>query len=266
VEVVTIRSVLTCETRVGVCTKCYGKNLATGRIVETGDAVGIIAAQSIGEPGTQLTLRTFHVGGIAAVSKTESDITTKFDGVVEFDNIKTTDIVYDDGKKVLSRSGEIRIVDGDSKKVYASYFIPYGSTLKVEDKQKISKGDVICAWDPFNNLIISEYSGIAKFEDIDEGVTYRVERDDQTGYAEKVIIESKNKKKVPLIRIVSASGDELKTYNIPVGSYISIEDNSTVEEGQVIVKIPRNLGKIQDITGGLPRVTELFEARNLYRR
>jgi DNA-directed RNA polymerase subunit beta' len=262
VEVVTIRSVLTCETRVGVCTKCYGKNLATGRIVETGDAVGIIAAQSIGEPGTQLTLRTFHVGGIAAVSKTESDITTKFDGVVEFDNIKTTDIVYDDGKKVLSRSGEIRIVDGDSKKVYASYFIPYGSTLKVEDKQKISKGDVICAWDPFNNLIISEYSGIAKFEDIDEGVTYRVERDDQTGYAEKVIIESKNKKKVPLIRIVSASGDELKTYNIPVGSYISIEDNSTVEEGQVIVKIPRNLGKIQDITGGLPRVTELFEARN----
>jgi DNA-directed RNA polymerase subunit beta' len=262
VEVVTIRSVLTCETRVGVCTKCYGKNLATGRIVETGDAVGIIAAQSIGEPGTQLTLRTFHVGGIASVSKTESEITTKFDGVVEFDNIKITDIVYDDGKKVLSRSGEIRIVDPETKKIYTNYFIPYGSTLKVTDKQKVVKGDVMCSWDPFNNLIISEYSGIAKFEDIEEGVTYRVERDDQTGYAEKVIIEAKNKKKIPLIKIVSPSGEDLKTYNIPLGSYISIEDNSEVEEGQIIVKIPRNLGKIQDITGGLPRVTELFEARN----
>jgi DNA-directed RNA polymerase subunit beta' len=264
IEMVTIRSVLTCETKVGVCARCYGKNLATGRRVETGDAVGIIAAQSIGEPGTQLTLRTFHVGGIASVSKTESEITSKFDGILEFDNIKVTEQIEGGAKSqvVLSRSGEIRVIDPETKKVYNSYFIPYGSTLIVQDKQKVEKGDVICNWDPFNNLIISEFGGIAKFEDIEEGVTYRVERDDQTGYAEKVIIEAKNKKKIPVIRIFSPGGDELKTYNIPLGAYISIEDNSEIVPGQKIVKIPRNLGKIQDITGGLPRVTELFEARN----
>ncbi len=264
IDMITIRSVLTCETRTGVCAKCYGKNLASGRRVETGDAVGIIAAQSIGEPGTQLTLRTFHVGGIASVSKTESEIVSKFEGVLEFDNIKVTED-HEDGtvrQIVLSRSGEIRVVDPVSKKLYNSYFIPYGSTLLVKDKQTITKGQAICEWDPFNNLIISEFGGIAKFEDVEEGVTYRVERDDQTGYAEKVIIESKNKKKIPIIRIISPSGDELKTYNLPVGSYITIEDNAMIEPGQKIVKIPRNLGKIQDITGGLPRVTELFEARN----
>jgi len=264
IEMVTIRSVLTCETKVGVCARCYGKNLATGRRVETGDAVGIIAAQSIGEPGTQLTLRTFHVGGIASVSKTESEITSKFDGILEFDNVKVTEQIEGGAKSqvVLSRSGEIRVLDPESKKIYNSYFIPYGSTLLVQDKQKIEKGDTICNWDPFNNLIISEFGGIVKFEDIEEGVTYRVERDDQTGYAEKVIIEAKNKKKIPVIRIVSPGGDDLKTYNIPLGAYISIEDNSEIVPGQKIVKIPRNLGKIQDITGGLPRVTELFEARN----
>ncbi|MFZ1560223.1 MAG: DNA-directed RNA polymerase subunit beta', partial [Saprospiraceae bacterium] len=264
IEMVTIRSVLTCETKVGVCARCYGKNLATGRRVETGDAVGIIAAQSIGEPGTQLTLRTFHVGGIASVSKTESEITTKFDGVIEFDNMKVTEQVEGGSKTqvVLSRSGEIRVIDPETKKIYNSYFIPYGSTLLVKDKQKISKGQSICEWDPFNNLIISEFGGIAQFEDIEEGVTYRVERDDQTGYAEKVIIEAKNKKKIPVIKIFSEGGDELKTYNLPVGAYISIEDNAEIVPGQKIVKIPRNLGKIQDITGGLPRVTELFEARN----
>ena len=264
IESVTIRSVLTCETKVGVCAKCYGKNLATGRIVETGDAVGIIAAQSIGEPGTQLTLRTFHVGGIASVSKTESAIITKFEGVLEFDNIKTT-IQTEDGTKklvVLSRSGEIRVVDPESKKVYNSYFIPYGSNLLVKEGAKVEKGDVICEWDPFNNLIISEFGGITKFEDLEEGITYRVERDDQTGYAEKVIIESKNKKKIPVIKIISPSGEELKNYNLPVGAYITIDENMEIEPGQKIVKIPRNLGKIQDITGGLPRVTELFEARN----
>jgi DNA-directed RNA polymerase subunit beta' len=264
IEKVTIRSVLTCETKVGVCAKCYGKNLATGRIVEKGDAVGIIAAQSIGEPGTQLTLRTFHVGGIASVSKTESEISSKFEGVIEFDNIKVT--IQKEGdiqnRVVLSRSGEIRVVEPESKKVYNSYFIPYGSNLLVKDGQKIEKGQAICSWDPFNNLIISEFGGITKFEDLEEGVTYRVERDDQTGYAEKVIIESKNKKKIPVIKIVSASGEELKSYNLPVGAYISVEENEEVQPGQKVVKIPRNLGKIQDITGGLPRVTELFEARN----
>ena len=260
IESVTIRSVLTCETKNGVCAKCYGKNLASGRIAEMGDAVGIIAAQSIGEPGTQLTLRTFHVGGIASVSKTESEIVSKFDGRVEFDNIKVTEEI--DERVILSRSGEIRIVDIETGKIFGTNHIPYGSTLKVQDKQKISKGDVICEWDPFNNMIISEYSGIAQFEAVEEGITYRIERDDQTGYADKVVIESKNKKKIPVINIVSPSGDVLKSYTLPVGAYISIEDGQEISAGHKIVKIPRNMGKIQDITGGLPRVTELFEARN----
>ncbi len=266
IEKVTIRSVLTCETKRGVCNKCYGKNLATGRIAERGDAVGIIAAQSIGEPGTQLTLRTFHVGGIASVSKTESELSSKFDGVLEFDSIRTTKYEDDSGKTieiVLSRTGEIRIVDpGSGNKVYVTHHIPYGSTLYVKDKQAIKKGDIICDWDPFNAVIVSEFGGIAKFDSIEEGVTFRIERDDQTGYAEKVIVESKNKRKIPVIKILSPDGEELKNYNLPVGSYISIEDNETITPGQKIVKIPRKLGKIQDITGGLPRVTELFEARN----
>ncbi|MEL6865477.1 MAG: DNA-directed RNA polymerase subunit beta' [Bacteroidota bacterium] len=265
VEMVTIRSVLTCELERGVCVKCYGKNLATGRIAEKGDAVGIIAAQSIGEPGTQLTLRTFHVGGIASVSKTESELVSKFDGKLEFDSIRLTNSTNDDGESiqiVLSRAGEIRVLDPETNKQYASHHIPYGATIFVKDNAKISKGDVICEWDPFNAVIVSEFSGIAKFDSIEEGLTYRIERDDQTGYAEKVIVESKNKRKIPTIRILSPAGEELKNYNLPVGSYISIEDGAEVKSGQKIVKIPRKLGKIQDITGGLPRVTELFEARN----
>lgn len=264
IEMVTIRSVLTCETSHGVCAKCYGKNLATGRIAEWGDTVGIIAAQSIGEPGTQLTLRTFHVGGIASVSQTESEILTKHAGIIEFDGIRLTDI-REDGtthKVVLSRTGEIRIVEPKTGRVLSSSHIPYGSNLLVADKQEIRKGESICNWDPFNAVIISEFSGIAQFEDIEEGITYRVERDDQTGYAEKVIIEPKNRKKIPTIRIVNKDGEELRNYNLPVGAYISIEDGAEVYSGQKIVKIPRSLGKIQDITGGLPRVTELFEARN----
>ena len=261
VEMVNIRSVLTCEAKVGVCAKCYGKNLASGRIAERGDAVGIIAAQSIGEPGTQLTLRTFHVGGIASVTKAESEIVAKFDGRVEFDNIKITES-DNNTQVVLSRSGEIRIVDIETGKIFMTHHIPYGSDIKVKDKQKITKGEVICEWDPFNNVIIAEYGGIAQFESVDDGVTYRVERDDQTGYADKVVIESKNKKKIPVIRIVSPGGEEVKSYTLPVGAYISIEDGQELKAGMKIVKIPRNLGKIQDITGGLPRVTELFEARN----
>ena len=265
VEKVTIRSVLTCESKRGVCSKCYGLNLATGRITEIGDAVGIIAAQSIGEPGTQLTLRTFHVGGIASVSKTESEISAKFDGKIEFDGIRTTENLdgnVGDSMTVLSRTGEIRIVDDKSGKLFVSLHIPYGANLYVRDGQKITKGDTICDWDPFNAVIVSEFAGIAEFEAIEEGVTYRVERDEQTGYAEKVIIESKAKRKIPTIRIMSPSGEELKQYNLPVGSYISIDDKQGIKAGQKIVKIPRSLGKIQDITGGLPRVTELFEARN----
>ena len=261
IESVTIRSVLTCETKNGVCAKCYGKNLANGRIAEMGDAVGIIAAQSIGEPGTQLTLRTFHVGGIAAVSKAESEIISKFDAIIEFDNIKVTE-GDDNTRIVLSRSGEVRLVDPETKKLFANHHIPYGSDLKVADGQPVAKGDIICEWDPFNSVVISEYSGIVKFEAVEEGVTYRVERDDQTGYADKVIIESKNKRKIPTIHILSPSGEELKSYTLPVGAYLSIEDGTDIVAGKKIAKIPRNLGKIQDITGGLPRVTELFEARN----
>lgn len=264
IEMVTIRSVLTCETSHGVCAKCYGKNLATGRIAEIGDTVGIIAAQSIGEPGTQLTLRTFHVGGIASVSQTESEITAKHAGIVEFDGVRVTDIneAGTTQKVVLSRTGEIRIIEPKTGRVLSSNHIPYGSNMQIEDKQEIKKGQTICDWDPFNAVIISEFSGIASFEDIEEGITYRIERDDQTGFAEKVIIEPKNRKKIPSIRIVNADGEELRNYSLPVGAYISIEDGAEVYAGQKIVKIPRSLGKIQDITGGLPRVTELFEARN----
>jgi len=266
VEMVTIRSVLTCETKRGVCTKCYGRNLATGRIAEEGDAVGIIAAQSIGEPGTQLTLRTFHVGGVATVSKTDSELEAKFDGQIEFDSIRTTESIDEKtGEKnniVLSRSGEIRIVNPETRKIYSSAYINYGSNLLVKDKQQIKKGDKICNWDPFNAVIVSEFNGITQFDSIEEGVTFRTERDDQMGNEEKVIIESKNKKKIPTIKIISRDGEELRSYNLPVGAYISIEDGAEVKAGMKIVKIPRKLGKIQDITGGLPRVTELFEARN----
>jgi len=265
VESVTIRSVLTCETKRGVCAKCYGRNLATGRITENGDAVGIIAAQSIGEPGTQLTLRTFHVGGIASVSKTESEITAKFNGRAEFDGMRVTEYVDEDGGVTdiaLSRTGEIRIVEGPNNKLLASHYIPYGASVHVKEGQEITRGQLICEWDPFNAMIVSEYSGITKFKDVEEGVTFRVERDDQTGFAEKVVMESKNRKKVPVIQIISPDGEELKNYTLPVGAYIAIDDAVEVRAGTKIVKIPRKLGKIQDITGGLPRVTELFEARN----
>ncbi len=264
VEMVTIRSVLTCETKRGVCRRCYGKNLATGRIAENGDAVGIIAAQSIGEPGTQLTLRTFHVGGIASVTKAESELTSKFEGVVEFDGIKTTQFSENGSSReiVLSRTGEIRIVEPKTGKLFTSLYIPYGANLYVKDGQKVKKGDAVCEWDPFNAVIISEFSGIAEFESIEEGETYRIERDDQTGYAEKVIVESKKRRKIPTIRVVDKDGEELRTYNLPVGAYISIDEGAEIISGQILAKIPRNLGKISDITGGLPRVTELFEARN----
>jgi DNA-directed RNA polymerase subunit beta' len=264
IESVTIRSVLTCETRRGVCAKCYGKNLASGRIAENGDAVGIIAAQSIGEPGTQLTLRTFHVGGIANVSKQESEIITKNNARIEFDGIRVVNIEEEGSlvNRVLSRTGEIRLIDPKTNKVLASHYINYGSKLYVEDGQVLTKGDKISDWDPFNAVIISEFAGIVKFDSVEEGVTFRTERDDQTGYSEMVIIESKNKKKIPTISIVSKEGEELKNYSLPVGCYLSIQDGDAVAAGQKIVKIPRKLGKIQDITGGLPRVTELFEARN----
>ncbi len=264
VESVMIRSVLTCETKKGVCTKCYGKNLATGRISEIGDAVGVIAAQSIGEPGTQLTLRTFHVGGIASVTKTESEHVAKVDGLLEFDNVSTV-AFKENGKSsdiVLSRSGEVRILEPDTNKILANLHIPYGSTLFIKNRKKIRKGDVICEWDPFNAVIVSEFSGIIQYESIEEGISFRAERDDQTGNVEKIIIESRKKKSIPTINIVNSKGDILKTYNLPVGSHLLVENGDSIIAGERIAKIPRKLGSIQDITGGLPRVTELFEARN----
>ncbi len=262
IEMVEIRSVLTCESKRGVCAKCYGKNLATGYMAQKGDAVGIIAAQSIGEPGTQLTLRTFHVGGVAGASAIESHLSAKFDGTIQFDGVRTTTYTNNEGEKdtvVIGRTGEARIVDEKADRLMITNNIPYGSILKVKDGQKITKGDVICTWDPFNAVIISEVSGSVRFENVIEGVTYREEADEQTGHREKVVIETKDKTKIPSIII---DGKDQKSYNLPVGSHIVVEDGETVHNGQVIVKIARIMGRSRDITGGLPRVTELFEARN----
>ena len=265
IESLPIRSVLTCETNKGVCTRCYGRNLATGRISERGDAVGIIAAQSIGEPGTQLTLRTFHVGGTASSSVAESKLISKFDGVVEFDSIKTTEGQTEDGEKVnvvISRTGELRITDPATSKLLVNLHIPYGSYIYVSDKDKISKEDLICKWDPYNAVIVSEFTGKIEYDSIVDGMNVREEIDEQTGRKQKIIIESKNKKYIPMLNIVDGRGEILKSYNLPVGAFLNIEDNVSIKSGQSIAKIPRALGKIQDITGGLPRVTELFEARN----
>ncbi len=260
---VEIRSVLTCEARKGVCVKCYGRNLATNRTAEEGDAVGIIAAQSIGEPGTQLTLRTFHVGGIASVGTSENQLTAKFEGLIQFDGVRTIVAADENGEKqtvVIGRTGEMRIVKEGTDKTLITSHIPYGSILFVKDGKTIKKGEVICKWDPYNNVIVSEVAGKVRFENIIENITYREEMDEQTGYREKVVIESKDKTKVPAI--IVEVGKEWKTYNLPVGSHISIENGDVLKQGQIIAKIPRVMGKVKDITGGLPRVTELFEARN----
>jgi len=266
VESVNIRSVLTCESRHGACAKCYGKNLATGRIAEIGDAVGIIAAQSIGEPGTQLTLRTFHTGGTAMLSKTENDITARTHCRLEFDSIRTVPSTDATGKVVevvVSRTGEVRSVDTKTDRVLANNYIPYGAYLFATDGQEVERGHKICEWDPFNAVIVSEFNGMIRYNNLEEGTNFRIERDDQTGFAEKIVTESKNKRKIPTITVLDPkSGDELRNYSLPVGAYISVEDDEEVKTGQQIVKIPRKLGKIADITGGLPRVTELFEARN----
>lgn len=262
IDSVEIRSVLTCEAKKGVCVKCYGKNLATGYMAQRGDSVGIIAAQSIGEPGTQLTLRTFHVGGVAGSSSIESSLTAKFDGTVRFDGLRTVSNVNNEGDKVnivIGRTGEMRLMDEKNDRLLLTNNIPYGSTLLVKDGQQVKKGDVICTWDPFNNVIVAEQNGVIKFENIIDGYTYRDEADEQTGHREKVVIESKDKTKIPTIIV---AGKETKQYNLPVGSHIAIEEGEEVKAGQVLVKIPRVLGKLRDITGGLPRVTELFEARN----
>jgi DNA-directed RNA polymerase subunit beta' len=263
IETIEIRSVLTCESKRGVCVKCYGKNLATGYTAQKGDAVGIIAAQSIGEPGTQLTLRTFHVGGVAGSASVESTMIAKFEGTIQFDGLRTVTAENNEGEKqqvVIGRTGEVRIMDLKNDRLLITNNVPYGAILNVKDGQKVAKGDVICSWDPFNNVVIAEIAGTTKFESVLEGITYREEADEQTGHREKVVIETKDKTKIPSINIEGAK--EVKSYNLPVGSHIVIEEAEEVKAGQVIVKIPRVLGKLRDITGGLPRVTELFEARN----
>ena len=265
VESVEVRSVLTCEAKKGVCAKCYGRNLSTGNMAVSGDTVGVVAAQSIGEPGTQLTLRTFHFGGTASKIASESSIVTKYDGKLEIDDLKTIETVNEEGEKVqmvISRTSEVRIIDEKLGIVLSSSNIPYGSNLYVEPGKKVKKGTKICDWDPYNAIIVSEFEGKVIFKDILEGLSFRVESDEQTGFEEKVMIERKDKTLNPTISIVSKKDENSRSYSIPVKAHLSVDDTQKIKPGQIIAKIPRLASSLGDITGGLPRVTELFEARN----
>ena len=267
IESVEIRSVLTCESKSGVCAKCYGRNLSNLRMVQKGEAVGVIAAQSIGEPGTQLTLRTFHVGGVASNIAAVSTVTSRYEGVLEIDELRTvtTEEVGPEGKPVevvIGRLAEMRILDPKTRMMLTSSTIPYGSKLYFSSGDNVKKGDVICEWDPFNAVIVSEVAGSIKFANLVENVTYRVEADEQTGLREKIVIESRDRTKVPEANIVDASGEIVKTYALPVGAHLMVDEDATLKPGEIFVKIPRAAGNAGDITGGLPRVTELFEARN----
>ncbi|MBR5550776.1 MAG: DNA-directed RNA polymerase subunit beta' [Muribaculaceae bacterium] len=267
IESVEIRSVLTCEAKHGVCAKCYGRNLATNRLVQKGEAVGVIAAQSIGEPGTQLTLRTFHVGGVASNIAAVSSTTSRYDGVLEIDELRTvtTDEVGPNGQPVevvIGRLAEMRIIEPKTNMMLTNANIPYGSKLYFKNGDAVKKGDVICEWDPFNAVIVSEVAGKVEFNNVIENVTYRVDSDEQTGLREKIIIESKDRTKAPEANIVDANGQIIKTYALPVGAHLMVEEGAEVKVGEIFVKIPRAAGSAGDITGGLPRVTELFEARN----
>jgi len=265
IDKVEVRSPLTCESPKGICTKCYGRNLATGKMVQNGEAVGVVAAQSIGEPGTQLTLRTFHVGGIAGNISEENKLVVKFDGIAEIEDLKIVKSKDSEGNKinvVISRTCELKLVDKKTGVLLSTNIIPYGSSILIEDGQKLQKDDVVCQWDPYNGVIISEFGGVIEYENIEQGVTYQVEIDEQTGFKEKVISESRNKKIVPTLLINDNKGKNLRTYNLPVGAHLMVNDGEKVKEGKILVKIPRKSAKSGDITGGLPRVTELFEARN----
>jgi DNA-directed RNA polymerase subunit beta' len=264
IEQVEIRSVLTCESKKGVCTKCYGRNLATGRMVQKGEAVGVIAAQSIGEPGTQLTLRTFHVGGTAGNVMSDSKVVARYDGILKIEELRTIEKQTESRKVdvVIGRLAEIYIIDKNTEATLYTHALPYGATLFAKNGAEIKKGELICEWDPYNAVIISEFPGKAEFESVIKDVTYKEEADEQTGYSEKVIIESRDKTKNPLVKILDKSAAEVKAYNLPVGAHLVVEQGQDVKGGDVLVKIPRAVGKAGDITGGLPRVTELFEARN----
>ena len=260
IESVEIRSVLTCESKKGVCAKCYGRNLATNRMVQKGEAVGVIAAQSIGEPGTQLTLRTFHVGGVASNIAAVSSITSRYDGLLEIDELRT--VPCDDHEVVVGRMAEMRIIEPSTKMVLTSANIVYGSKLYKKSGEMVKKGDVICEWDPFNAVIVSEVAGRIKFENFIEGVTYREEIDETSGNSEKIVIESKDRTKVPEAAFFDVNGQLVKTYSLPVNAHLMVNEGDEIKQGEVFVKIPRAAGSAGDITGGLPRVTELFEARN----
>ncbi|MBP6609596.1 MAG: DNA-directed RNA polymerase subunit beta' [Paludibacter sp.] len=264
IERVEIRSVLTCESKKGVCAKCYGRNLATGKMVHIGEAVGVIAAQSIGEPGTQLTLRTFHVGGVASNVGAENKISLRYDGRLEFDELRTVEVkdAAGDYQIVVSRLTEMRVVDINTGIVLTTQNIPYGSKLFVKNGDNATKGQVVCEWDPFNAVIISETNGKIEFEDVIENITFKTDTDDATGLSEKIITESKDRNRVPSAHIMDKDGAVIRTYNLPVGAHLVVEDGEQIKAGQMLVKIPRAVGKAGDITGGLPRVTELFEARN----
>ena len=264
IESVEIRSVLTCESKHGVCMKCYGRNLATRRMVQKGEAVGVIAAQAIGEPGTQLTLRTFHAGGVAANAAANASIVAKNDSKIELEEVRTVPFDEDgrDCEMVVSRLGELRFVDTHTNIVLSTVNVPYGSSLYFKNGDTVKKGDKIAQWDPFNAVIVTEYAGTLKFHDVIEGVTFRAETDDTTGLTEKIVTESKDKSRVPTCDIVGKNGEVIGTYNFPVGGHVVVEDGQSVKTGETLVKIPRAAAKGGDITGGLPRVTELFEARN----
>ena len=265
IESVEIRSVLTCESKHGVCMKCYGRNLATSRMVQKGEAVGVIAAQSIGEPGTQLTLRTFHAGGIASNAAANATIVAKNDCRLEFEELRTVDVTNEDGtpgKVVVGRLAEVRFVDENTGIVLSTQNVPYGSQLFVNEGDVVAKGTLIAKWDPFNAVIVTESTGVIHFEDVIEGVTYRVEEDEATGLRERIIIESKERGRVPSGHITDENGELIRTYNFPINGHIVVEDGQKVNAGDILIKIPRAVGKAGDITGGLPRVTELFEARN----
>ena len=264
-EAVDVRSPLTCEAKTGICAKCYGRNLATGKMVQRGEAVGVVAAQSIGEPGTQLTLRTFHVGGIAGNISEENKLIIKFDGIAEIEDLKTVKGKDNEGNEidiVISRTSEIKLVDKKTGIVLSTNNIPYGSSIFIKDGDKIKKDTVVCQWDPYNGVIISEFSGKVRYENIEQGVTYQVEIDEQTGFQEKVISESRNKKLIPTLLVEDTKGNLIRSYNLPLGAHIMVEDGEKINLGKILVKIPRKSAKAGDITGGLPRVTELFEARN----
>src|SRR5690554_604874 len=265
IESVEVRSALTCEAPKGICAQCYGRNLATNRMVQRGEAVGVVAAQSIGEPGTQLTLRTFHVGGIAGNISEQNKLTVKFDGKAEIEDLKTVkgeDTQGNPANVVISRTSEIKLVDQKTGITLSTNNIPYGSTLHIKNGDELKAGDVVCSWDPYNGVIISEFAGKIKYENIDQGVTYQVEIDEQTGFQEKVITESRDKKRIPTLLILGKKDEVIRSYNLPVGAHIMVDDEEKIKIGKVLVKIPRRSAKAGDITGGLPRVTELFEARN----